>query len=188
MSLIHRPLPPLGRSARKQRDDRIFVVASEDTYAVTQYFEHVQFRRVRVITLPTTDNRADPGSVVARLKAAFADTQERKNIQEGDEFWVLIDTDHHFQPNHVGGTVQALKEAERQGFDVAVSNPGFAVWLLLHHDEPQRGQNYANAAAVESRLHDLIGSPCKSSVPPLLHCDPAPRRHPPGPRPGGGSR
>ena len=36
---------PLGRSELQERDDRIFLVASEDRYAVEQYFNGLKFRR-----------------------------------------------------------------------------------------------------------------------------------------------
>lgn len=157
MSLLNRKLPPLGRVARQERDDRIVVVATEDTYAPEQYFNGLHFDRVRVLVLPTQDNKSSPEHVVDRLCKAFSNARLLKEDQDDDAFWVLIDTDHHFQRNHCGGTVQALDEARRRGFGIAVSNPCFEVWLLLHQEPLGVGDAFANAKAVEDRLRAVLG-------------------------------
>jgi hypothetical protein len=53
MSLLNRKPLSIGRAQRSLRDDRVFVVATDDTYAPQQYFEHLALARVKVIVLPT---------------------------------------------------------------------------------------------------------------------------------------
>lgn len=78
MSRQERVLPSLGRAARRERDDRIFVVATEDTYVPKQYFEALALSRVRVLVLETRDKDSAPGQVVERLRASFDHATLRK--------------------------------------------------------------------------------------------------------------
>ena len=52
MSLLNRRPISIGREQREFRDDRVFVVATDDTFAPEQYFKHLALRRVRVLVLP----------------------------------------------------------------------------------------------------------------------------------------
>ena len=78
----------IGRAQRELRDDRIFVVATEDTYAPQQYFEKLSMPRVKVIVLstPPGSGLCAPEHVVERLKNAFDESRSRNEIQTGDEF------------------------------------------------------------------------------------------------------
>ena len=87
MSLLNRKPPPLGRAARKERDDRLIIVATEDTYAPEQYFKSLQFDRVRVLILPTQDNNSSPKDVVDRLCNIHKRACEQNEYLD-DEFWV----------------------------------------------------------------------------------------------------
>ena len=118
MSLITRPQVNIGRNQREQRDDRMFVVAAEDTYAPEQYFKFLPFRRVKVIVLPTPEGSgmSSPRHVVERLKETFLAARQKKQVQRDDEFWVCIDTDHHIGDSHLKGTVQALDDAAQSAF------------------------------------------------------------------------
>jgi hypothetical protein len=107
------------------RDDRVFVVATDDTYAPSQYFAHLQLSRVKVVVLPTLADSglSAPVHVVDRLKDAYTNVKNKGEIQADDEFWVFLDTDHHFKGGHLQGTLLALQTARQKGFEIAVSNP-----------------------------------------------------------------
>ena len=116
-------LPPrkqraLGRSNRKARDDRLVVIATEDRFAPKQYFEALQLSRVSVRVFGTEDNQSNAARVVARLREVFDDAKKNNEVQANDEFWVLLDTDHWTQPNHVAGFSAAIQQAKQAGFRV----------------------------------------------------------------------
>ena len=48
MSLLARKPVRIGRAQREARDDRVFLVATEDTHAPAQYFAELAFPRVKV--------------------------------------------------------------------------------------------------------------------------------------------
>lgn len=125
----HRPFSRRGPD--KLRDARLFVIATEDTYAARQYFGLFggMSPRVKIVVSETTDNRSSPGHVVDRL-LRYRDAEE---LNEDDRLWALIDTDHWVEPNHRPQLLEALKCADDNGISVAMSNPCFDLWLLLHH-------------------------------------------------------
>ena len=166
MSLLNRKPLSIGRAERTLRDDRVFVVATDDTYAPSQYFENLPLPRVKVTVLPTPVNSglSAPVYVVERLKTAFASVKRRGQIQSGDEFWVFLDTDHHFSATNLPGTMEALRTAQQVGFEIAVSNPCFELWLLLHHADVASGTVFSGCAEVEARLRAALGQYNKTSI------------------------
>jgi len=166
MSLFQRRPISIGRRERQQRDDRVFVIATEDTHAPKQYFGHLALPRVRVIVLETPDDtgHSSPIHVLNRLRESHREYASRKEIQHDDEFWVLIDTDHHFDPSHRAGTLRAMTEAKQKGFRVAVSNPCFELWLLLHHQAVEAGMEFGGCGEVEAKIRELLGSYNKAAL------------------------
>lgn len=166
MSLLNRNPLSIGRAQRTLRDDRVFVVASDDTYAPEDYFKHLPLPRVRVVVLPTPagSGLSAPVHVVDRLKEAFKNVKQRAEIQTGDEFWVFLDTDHHFLERNLAGTLAALQTARQVGFEVAISNPCFELWLLLHHADVAQGTVFANCDEVAQRIRERLGQYNKTSV------------------------
>lgn len=166
MSLVNRKPASIGRAQRTLRDDRCFVVASEDTDAPEQYFASLSFHRVKVVVLPTPRNSglSAPAHVVERLKSAFTQFKKKDEIQMGDEFWVFLDTDHHIKGTHLPGTLSALRTASQSGFEIAFSNPCFELWLLLHHADVVAGTVFANADEVSALLRQTLGSFNKTAL------------------------
>src|SRR5205823_4039993 len=57
---------------------------------------------------------------------------EEFEIGEGDMFWVVCDCDHWVEPNHIKNLTHVLQQCRQKGIRVALSNPCFDLWLLLH--------------------------------------------------------
>lgn len=153
--------PPLvrrtGLLARgvQQRDARLFVVATEDRYAGRQYFAALEANgviprhRVKVHVLPTEDSHSSASAVLARLKEL--DTQYRPM----DERWLSLDVDHQASGSHLKALARVCKEAEEDGIQLAISNPCFEAWLLLHFSETRPP---STPASCEQALRDVTGS------------------------------
>lgn len=122
---------PLDRTSGALRDSSIIVIACEDTHAVKQYFSKFRTRRVQYKILPTVDGNSNPRAVLERLdlyRNEFA-TEER------DELWICIDADHWIRGPHQRELSNVLQECRNKGYGVAMSNPCFEVWLLMHFAE-----------------------------------------------------
>ncbi|MDX3656071.1 RloB family protein [Streptomyces sp. ID05-26A] len=63
-----------------------------------------------------------------------------------DEYWCVVDVDDF-------DIVEAVAEAEATGISLAVSNPCFEVWLILHFAECTAGISSPKAAAEKLRKH-----------------------------------
>lgn len=159
MSLIKTLKPrPLNRDTDSLRDDRLFIVACDDTYAPKQYFNFFRLPRVQVcvIETPEDENRCHAIDVLQRL--------EDIEHEEEDERWMLLDTDHYVNGPHIKAFSRIIKEAKEKGISVALSKPCFELWLLLHHVDKDAVTELDNAKAVEKSLRDWLGEYNKTSL------------------------
>ncbi len=155
MSLLHRRPKPLAPEERTFRDDRLIVVVTEDTYAPEQYFAFIRARRVRIRIAPSQGGHTSPQAILASARALRREAE----FKDYDEFWLLLDVDHWTQGQHRGNFSTTIDEARREGMHVAVSNPCFDLWLLLHHDAalvPGRAE-LPSGKAVAQRYRELKG-------------------------------
>lgn len=141
---------PLVRETATFRDDRLFIVACEDTYAPKQYFDLFEIPRVQIHVVPTEDGRSSPQHVLERLLSF--------EHAEYDERWILLDVDHRGTGPHVRGLAQTLSEARRQGVNAAICNPCFELWLLLHHQDEDDCDRFADCSDVEDALRKALGT------------------------------
>jgi hypothetical protein len=156
MTLIQRQPRPLARDAASLRDDRLFIVACDDTCAPKQYFDFFRLPRVQVHVFGTPDGRCAASDVLGRLLGI--------DHEEYDELWMLLDTDHYVEGPHLAGFIAALNEAGRQRVNVALSRPSFEFWLLLHHVEENALGVLTVAKDVEEALRNKLGEYNKTNL------------------------
>ena len=118
----------IDRETGKLADASLIVIASEDDKAVKQYFELFESVRVQFEVLNTEDGRSSPQSVLERIDAYKTEFQ----IGEEDEFWIVTDVDHWASPGHIKNLIDVLQKSRQKDVAVALSNPCFDLWLLLH--------------------------------------------------------
>lgn len=159
MSLISGLKPrPLARGEGTLRDDRLFLVACDDTYAPKQYFSFLRLSRVQIHVVETDDTKSAAVYVLERLK--------KVDYEENDERWMVLDTDHCIEPNHYPSFIQAINEARQAGIKIALSKPCFELWLLLHHVDAEAVKGFRNAAETEAALRVALGEYSKSNLKP----------------------
>lgn len=156
MSLTNRQPRPINRNALTMRDDKLFIIACDDTYAVKQYFGFFKMSRVQIHVIPSD----------ARQSSAYHALERLRKIDhfDDDELWILLDTDHYICGEHLGNFTRTLSEARRANINIALSRPCFEVWLLLHHESNLAGLDNANM--VERQLRDILGEYNKTSLKP----------------------
>jgi hypothetical protein len=160
MSLLNRqprPIPTRDKDPASLRDDRLFIIACDDTYAPAQYFSFFRLTRVKIHVIPTPQDGSSVAQYVLQRLLAYG-------FEEDDERWMLLDTDHVIQGTHLRGFLQALREAADQGVKVALSKPCFELWLLLHHVDEAGVTALENAAEVESALRSTLGEYNKTNL------------------------
>lgn len=154
MSLTSRKARPLIRDVDSFRDDRLFIIASDDTYAPKQYFDMFELPRIKVLVIPTEDGTSSAPHVLARLDEYV----KANGVGENDEQWLLLDTDHYIEPSHAATFIQALTEARQKNIQIGLSCPCFDFWLLLHHLKNRSDiSEISNARSVTSKLREILG-------------------------------
>ena len=128
MTLHHKKSRPLSRPDMIYRDDRLFIIATEDTYTPKQYFDLFRNSHIHVKVLFTEHGLSAPAHVFKRLD----DFQNEYDLLEDDELWLMLDIDHWVEPNHIANFNDVCVQASQKGFQLAHSNPCFEIWLLLH--------------------------------------------------------
>lgn len=118
---------PLRRETATHRDDRLFIVACDDTYAPRDYFNFFRFPRLQIHVIPAAESKSSPMHVLRAL--------DEVGHQPDDERWLLLDTDHSEQGHHQRELARCLREARQKGIRIAFSRPCFETWLLLHHSD-----------------------------------------------------
>jgi hypothetical protein len=150
----------LTREEKTFRDDRLFIIATEDTHAPKQYFRAFPTHRITVKVLGTRDGLSSPEHVSKRLEDFVTEFE----LEEDDELWLMLDTDHWTEPNHINSFSQVCKKAKQKGVGLAHSNPCFELWLLLHHVEIKAGESFKRCCEVEERLRQILGEYNKSNI------------------------
>jgi len=150
---------PIERSEGLKRDASLVVIASEDQYAVKQYFELFHSTRIQFRVLETTHGESAPAHVMERLAAFMSEY----SFGEGDQFWFVGDTDHWIESNHIHNLVEIVKLCRDRQIGVALSNPCFDLWLLLHFAEFPSEESLT-CQEVGGRIRSVVGQFNKTRV------------------------
>lgn len=148
------------RNDQTYRDDRLIIVACDDTYAPDQYFNMFQIPRVKVHVCPAKNNESHAKHVITTLSQG--------GYKEYDEKWMVLDTDHCTNPGtQLVSFLTALQEARQIGINIAISKPCFEVWLLMHFtDDDILFDSLENADTVADCLKRVNGSYNKTKLDP----------------------
>lgn len=160
MIKLNRKPRPLMRETPAFRDDRLFIVGCDDTYAPDQYFGFFRLTRVHVYVVPTANGTSTARAVLDRVLEEAQKTQ----LENDDELWMVLDTDHLIQGTHLASFTAALALAEQKGVKIALNRPCFELWLLLHHSEECEVANLATATQVQQALKEKLGEYNKSKL------------------------
>lgn len=121
-------------SVRRQEGNKryrpIILIGTEGTDTEPDYFNLVRsiFNSVTIKICPSRGMKgSSPDRVLKRMRSELALTPLKKD--RGDQAWIVIDRDQwtNEQFDHVFDW-----EKEKSHYHVAISNPKFEYWLLLH--------------------------------------------------------
>ncbi len=145
---------PLRRRVASRAPKRTFLVFCEGRRTEPDYLKALK-REPAVRDLASVDIRIHEdtlGSAPLTLVKAAADARARygQDQSEIDEVWCLFDVEW---PKNHPNLKEAIALAKRSNVKVAVSNPCFELWLLLHFQD-QNAWLDTNAAKRLLRRHD----------------------------------
>jgi ribosomal silencing factor RsfS len=122
----------LFRESNTKAKEKIIVLAFEGNDTEDIYFctlkDHQRFNDdliyLHILGRPKSNNNSSPKHVFDKLKK---EAKDEYSFEKGDELWMIIDTDRW---KNIPDIVKAC--SEMGNMYVAVSNPNFELWLLLH--------------------------------------------------------
>lgn len=149
----------IDRRAGKLADANLIVIASEDRYAVKQYFALFHSAKIQFEVLETEDGASSPIDVLSRLDEYRREFQ----IGEGDQFWLVTDIDHWANPGHIANLTGVIQQCKSKGIGVATSHPCFDYWLLLHFEDPPQA-NIDKCDDVGNQIRTSVGTYNKTRI------------------------
>lgn len=143
---------PLG----ERRYKKLFIIATEGAKTEPQYFSifNDQNSIVKVLCIKGK-NRSAPLEVLKRMKISL----KEELLHPSDEAWLVIDKDNWIE-DHLTILFEWSKENDKYG--LAVSNPKFEYWLLLHFED---GYGVSNGKECSARLKKHLPEYDKSMDP-----------------------
>lgn len=123
-----------GRYSQKRR--RIILVATEGGNRTEKTYLQELNRSIKDVNIVYADgNSTDP---INMIEDAIK-TAKKKGIDGdyGDRVYIVFDADF----NKENQIAEARKKANKNGYQLVVSNPCFEVWLLLHFRYSTKGYN-----------------------------------------------
>lgn len=170
----------LFRESDSLEKEKIIVLAFEGNDTEEIYFDEFKSSEIfdnaliflHLLKRPKTDTNSAPNHVFKKLKK---EAKDEYNFKDTDELWMIIDTDRWKSIPDI------ISECKKQSnMFVAVSNPCFEFWLLLHikniadYDENELALILKNAKVsnkknyVDSKITEILGSYNKSNPKPEL--------------------
>ncbi len=165
---------------------KFFIIATEGERTEEIYFDALKPPRdaaVQTHVPPTNKGKSNPKKVLARLKSY----DREAGSGERDELWLVVDRDSWTEAdlNEVSKAVASLPK-----YHLALSNPCFELWLVLHRRDATGGnceqlqkilklelgaydKTCYDAEALKVTVADAIGRAQRMDTPPQ---DPWPRK------------
>lgn len=143
------------RKSQKRNPLKKIVIAMEGNITEPGYFNAVkkkyQAPTLIILKREKENTRSAPSNVLDQIK------RYKKNnvVDANDEFWLVIDKDR-WTDKQLNTTSNECRSSKCQ---LALSNPCFEIWLILHFDDLSKdsGEIWSSAKA-----HDKWNSVCKN--------------------------
>jgi len=134
--------------SRDAKSIYIFCEGLKREYDYFKYFKAIDSRiNLEIYKLDPTENNSPAGLIsiaeVCILKTELNNNNPKYNFVDGDEVWIVFDTDEDRDQSRESQIQEIREKCEKQkGWFIAQSNPCFEVWLYYHlHSEKPNFQN-----------------------------------------------
>jgi hypothetical protein len=126
---------------------KVFLLGVEGKVTETEYFD--QFKKFHAIQYASKRGGNSPKQILSSLKVAM----NKMALKEGDQVWIVIDRDEWRESEIDACAAWVAKMNGKVKVGLALSNPKFEFWLLLHFED---GEGYTSQGACVQRLKSYI--------------------------------
>ena len=127
---------PLIRRGGFIEAEKFYVLAYEGNVSEKKYFEDLRLSEYfndsgAIETIALKKGKTDSSSPLS-VKALLARAKMEYNFRPTDEFWLIIDRDQ-WETIHKINLEALYQDCQKErNFHIALSNPCFEMWLILH--------------------------------------------------------
>ncbi|CAM2008309.1 RloB domain-containing protein [Acanthopleuribacter pedis] len=140
---------------------KTIVIAVEGQKDEVQYFEALRahLNHHCKLVIARAQERHDP-SPMGTFRRLHAEVHKNRRYHPGhDQFWMVVDRDRYHRQ---GSLQQAVTHCIEAGYQMAVSNPSFDLWLVFHFENPTRAmpksiKKYRKHLMDQAQIHDFSG-------------------------------
>ena len=127
------------RGQRRRKLKPVILIVTEGSQTEPKYFEHYRSRQtnidIRVVGSHTKGGETDYLALIR--KAVEYQSKNQLSVSNGDAVWVVADGDVNYNtPDPIAAKDKLLSKAQKmadaKGIHIALSNPCFEFWYLLH--------------------------------------------------------
>lgn len=139
----------ISRTQKNYTYRKRIIIASEGVRTEPEYFQLFNSPFQSITSLAKVGQGA-PAQVLNQIKAAV----DKTSLKAEDQVWIVIDRDD-WPERDIDACAQwvAEKTSEKIIFGLALSNPKFEYWLLLHFDD---GVGAETPRACDQRLREYV--------------------------------
>ncbi|HOO56749.1 MAG TPA: RloB family protein [bacterium] len=120
------------RKGPRREEKPVVLIVCEGEKTETYYFEQARLiYNLTSVNIKILGKQCDPQPLKIVDYAQTMKSKYEKEDKEIDEVWCVFDRDQHH------GFDEALQLAEKNGFKVALSNPCFELWYLIHYRDQE---------------------------------------------------
>lgn len=134
---------PSGLSNHPRPRKKVIWVLTEGEVTEPKYIDVLR-SRYRGVSIEIIKKGSPPKVLVDKARR-YQSSNDKRN-PSFDEIWCIFDVDEH--PN----IDQAIHEARDSGINIAISNPCFELWLVLHYQNQNRYIDRQEIQSLAKRL------------------------------------
>jgi len=120
----------LVRQSPFKKEGKIYVLSYEGNNTEPQYYEalreKLKYKDFILYIVSLKRDKSDTNSAPKYVFQKLKDKKSEYNFKDTDEFWMIVDKDRW----KLDKWVEKCKQ--EKNFNIAISNPCFEFWLLLH--------------------------------------------------------
>lgn len=157
---------PLIRRGGHIDAEKLFILSYEGTVTEKKYFQDFRaseyFNNSGVIEIVPLKRPKDKGSDPFSVKKLLKEAKKEYGFKDTDEFWLIVDRDD-WESIHKLSFEQLVIECKNENnFYLAMSNPCFEIWLVLHlkdlteFSEVEKALIYENAKTGNKNYIDIL--------------------------------
>lgn len=145
---MRRPTGETSQGSRRRQQRAIIRVLTEGQKTEPQYIK-IWSRKYRNVVRIDIEKK-DTGLAATSLleQAREYKRQSRRTNPDFDSIWIIFDVDE----NSDKVMNQVIQEARDSGIEIAISNPCFELWLVLHHQDQT---SYIERDKIQKTAKDL---------------------------------